>query len=100
MAGINLGSDLLETTFTPEEQNQAMQLMDKGLSLAYLQNSRVQIFRELVSLTFDDSERDTNTIRAHAYLRGKLDVLDQLITGALEPTPVPINPENAQQSSL
>jgi putative sterol carrier protein len=98
MPGINLGSELLETTLTPQEVNVAMQLMNKDLSVAYLQNSRVNIFRQLATQEFTDPEKDGENHRVRAYLKGQLDILETLIQGALEPTPVPLEQPSQQPS--
>lgn len=92
MAMIKTDSDLVETLFTPHEQNVAMQMMDKNLSYAYLQNSRVQILRTLASQEFDKPEDDLKNHRIRAYMKGQLDLLEALCTGILEPTPVPLDP--------
>jgi hypothetical protein len=90
MAAIHLGSDLLETELTPQEINQAQQFQQKDLTLAYLQNSKVMIFRQLASQEFTDPVKDGENQRVRAYWKGQLDILEQLISGALNPTPVPL----------
>lgn len=94
MAQLHLGSELLETAFTPTELNTAMQLSSKDLSIAYLQNTRVEIFRELANQEFSKPEEDRENHRIRAYLKGKLDILGDLINGAMNPTPVPLDTSN------
>ena len=98
MARINTGSDLIEVELTPHETHTAMQLMDKSLSLVYLQNSRVTIFRTLANMEFSDPAKDVEQHRQRAYLKGQLDILGALVDGALNPTPIPIN--DGESSSL
>lgn len=95
---INTASDLIEVTFLPEELNRAMQLCDSGLSQMYLQNSRVDIVRKLALQEFSKPAEDAENQRVRAYLKGQLDLLDALIEGILNPTPVPLeNPTSPQQ---
>lgn len=95
---INTASDLIEVTFLPEELNRAMQLCDSGLSQMYLQNSRVDIVRKLALQEFSKPAEDAENQRVRAYLKGQLDLLDALIEGILNPTPVPLeNPQSPQQ---
>lgn len=89
MAQINIGSDLLETIFTEDEAWTAKQLMDKNFSIQYLQNSRVAIVRQLAMQSFNDASKDQDNHRERAYLRGQLDLLDAIISAALEPGPAP-----------
>jgi len=96
MPMINTASDLLEVTFTPEEKAIAMQLMDKTLSQLYLQNTRVQIFRQIASLTYKPEERD-RSILEHASLMGQIEILDTLIEGLLNPEQPPVNPATSTQ---
>ena len=96
MPSINISSDLLETTLTPQETFVAMQLANRDLSLCYLQNARVSVFREICSLTFKESERN-DSILAHASLMGKLEILDALIFGAMNPTQPPVESANPNQ---
>lgn len=91
MASLYFGSELLETVFTPQEENVAMQLMDKNLSMAYLQNTRVGIFRQLAAQEFTDPTKDGENQRYRAYLKGQLDLLESLINGVLNPKPVPVD---------
>lgn len=97
MTMIHTGSELIETLFTPEERNIAMQLMDKNLSYQYLQNSRVQIFRQLAAQDFTKPAEDLENIRIRAYMKGQLDLLETLCNGILEPDPVPL--QQPSQSS-
>jgi putative sterol carrier protein len=90
MAVLHTGSDLVETILTPHEKNVAMQMADKNLSYMYLQNSRVEIFRQLASQEFTDPLKDGENHRARAYLKGKLDLLADLLEGILNPDPVPV----------
>lgn len=95
---INTASDLIEVTLLPEELNRAMQLCDSGLSQMYLQNSRVDIVRKLALQEFSKPAEDAENQRVRAYLKGQLDLLDALIEGILNPTPVPLeNPQSPQQ---
>lgn len=95
---INTASDLIEVTFLPEELNRAMQLCDSALSQMYLQNSRVDIVRKLALQEFSKPADDAENQRVRAYLKGQLDLLDALIEGILNPTPVPLeNPQSPQQ---
>lgn len=96
MPTINIQSDLLETNFTPQEKFVAMQLANRDLSLCYLQNTRVAVFRELVGLTYKPEERE-DSILAHASLTGKLEILDALIQGALNPEQPPVEQANQPQ---
>lgn len=90
---INTDSDLLEVNFTPQELNRAMQFMDRNLSIAYLQQLKINTFRQIVNLEFTPEKQDTS-ISEHRYLTGRLHVLDELIAGVLNPTEVPINTAN------
>lgn len=90
MAALNTGSELLETELTPQEVNTAMQFKDTHLSIAYLQNSRVAIFRNLAGQEFTDPKDDAENHRIRAFWKGQLDILGILIDGALNPTPVPV----------
>jgi len=99
MPQVNTGSDLIEVLLTPHETHTAMQLMDKGLSVMYLQNSRVNIFRTLANMEFSDPTKDVEQHRQRAYLKGQLDILGTLIEGALNPTPVPINDEESPSAT-
>lgn len=94
MAQINTGSELLETLLTPEETNVAMQFSNRELSIAYLQNSKVEIFRTLANQEFSDPTKDGENHRIRAYLKGQLDLLTTLIEGAVNPTPVPLDTGN------
>lgn len=97
MAVLHTGSELVETILTPHETNVAMQMADKNLSYMYLQNSRVEIFRQLASQEFTDPNKDGENHRQRAYLKGKLDLLADLLEGILNPTPVPVeNPTTSQ----
>lgn len=98
MPQINTGSDLTEVMLTPAETNTAMQLMDRSLSIMYLQNSRVDIFRTLANMEFSDPTKDVELHRQRAYLKGQLDILGTLIEGALNPTPIPINDGESQSA--
>ena len=91
MPQVNTGSDLIEVELTPQEIHVAMQLMDKALSLMYLQNSRVEIFRQLATMEYSDPSKDAETHRHRAYLKGQYDILGNIIDGALNPAPIPIN---------
>lgn len=90
MPQLNLTSDLIETVFTPEEKHRAMQLMDRDLSYAYLQNTRVSAFREMISLSFAPEDRDRSILR-HAVLTGYLEILDSLLAGILNPEQPPVD---------
>ena len=94
MAQLFLGSELLETELTPSELNTAMQLSSKDLSIAYLQNTRVGIFRNLANQQFDDPAEDAKNHRMRVHLQGQLHILDALIEGAMNPTPVPLDTSN------
>jgi hypothetical protein len=94
---INTESDLLEVKFTHQELNRAAQMMDRQLSLAYLQQLRVNTFRLICALRFTPDELD-NSVAEHRYLTGRLDVLDELIRGILNPPEVPINDDGSSQS--
>jgi hypothetical protein len=96
MASIHLGSDLLETQFTPQELNTAQQLQNRDLSIALLQNTKVEIVRRLAFQQFEDPAQDEKEQRVRAYWKGQLDLLEQLIQTALNPTPVPL--ESSQPS--
>lgn len=99
MSSLHLGSELLEVVFTPQELNAAMQLSSKDLAVAYLQNTRVDIFRQLANQQFSDPSDDQKEQRIRAYLKGKLDILGDLIDGALNPTPVPVEQGSQGNSS-
>jgi hypothetical protein len=90
MPTINLASDLLEVTMTPAELNTAQQLKDHDLSVMLLQNTRVELTRQLAAFDFlqDNTEKD---IREHIFLRGKLAQLDEILSSAHEPTPIPVD---------
>lgn len=96
MPQIDTTSDLVETLFTPAEKNRAMQFLDRDLSIAYLQNTRVASFREMISLTYDVENRESSILR-HAVLTGHLEILDALIAGALNPEPLPVNSQQDSQ---
>lgn len=91
MAQINTGSNLLETLLTPEESYQAVGLFNRELAIAYLQNSRIEIFRQLAEQQFTDPKDDGENHRIRAYLKGQYDILGSLIDGALNPPPVPVS---------
>jgi hypothetical protein len=97
MAQMFLGSELLETEFTPQEKSMAMQFQHKELSIAYLQNHRVGIFRQLAMQEFEDPESDGKNQRVRAYWKGQLDLLEALIQSALNPEPIPL--DLSQQTS-
>lgn len=100
MPSIKLTSDLLEVEFTHKELNTAAQFSDKNLSLMYLQNRRTEIFRQLVSIKFNESGKEDVELRQHAYLVGQLDLLKDLIDTAYNPPsaiPVPEEAGNSQQ---
>ena len=97
MPVINTASDLQEVRFTPEELNKAMQLADKTLSILYLQNTKVGLVRILANQEFTDPADDMKEQRVRAYHKGQLDLLEALIQGCLEPSPVPINTEQQPQ---
>lgn len=99
MPTIDTSSDLIEVTFTPQELNKAMQLCDSNLSLAYLQKLRVAIFRQIVSLRFTPDEQEAS-IAEHRYHTGRLDFVDELIRGILNPEPVPVNNGNQDNSQV
>lgn len=100
MAMMKTDSELLETELTPVEENLAMQMMDKNLSYAYLQNSRVNIFRILASQEFDKPEEDHKNQRIRAYYKGQLDLLETLCYGILNPTPVPLEQQSQGGNSF
>lgn len=97
MPSILSTSDLIEVVFTPEELNVAMQLQDKHMSIMYLQNTRVALFRQLVAMQFAKPEEDHEQFRQHAFLQGQLHILEALIQGACEPTQVPVAQEQSPQ---
>lgn len=88
---VNTASDLIEVLLTPEEQNRAMQLMDRNMSVIYLTNTKVAIMRQLAEQQFTDPEKDAENHRIRAYLKGQYDLLGSIIDGAMNPVPVPIN---------
>lgn len=95
MPTISLSSDLLEVEFSSQELYGAQTLSNTNLAINLLQNTRVDLIRQLATFTFDDDANTQKELRAHAYLRGKLDMLDELINQAFNPTPVsesPVNP--------
>lgn len=92
---INTASDLLEFNFTPEETNRAMQLQDRQLSLMYLQQMRIATFRQIVALRYTPEDVE-KSVSEHRYLSGRLDCLDELIRGILEPTQLPVNDQQQQ----
>lgn len=98
MANISLTSDLLETLLSPQEELLAKQFMQKELSVAYLQNSKVAVVRSLAMQEFDKPEEDEKNQRVRAYLKGQFDLLTLLIEDAINATPLenqePINPIN------
>lgn len=101
MAAIHLGSDLLETVLTSAELNLAMQFAGtRELSIAYLQNSRVALIRTLATQEFTDPAKDGENQRGRAYLKGQLDLLDSLIYGAMNPTPVSLNEQSAHNPPI
>lgn len=97
MPQINTGSDLLETLLTPQEVNTAMQFMDKSLSICYLQNSRIAIFRQLAEQQFSNPAEDAEQQRVRAYFKGQYDLLGTLLEGAINPTPIPVGDSQPQQ---
>lgn len=88
MASIRLSSDLLETDLSEEEMLIAKRLTP--LSIAYLQNMKVEIIRSIASITFlDDNKRvDEKAVLQHAELMGMKFVLETLITDAVQSTQV------------
>lgn len=101
MPTLNTGSDLIEVNFTHEELNTAMQLKDTALSQMYLGNLRVDTFRQMISIDFNEAGVGVDEIklRQHAFLKGQLELLDTLIRGILNPAPIPVNTgeANSQQ---
>jgi hypothetical protein len=100
MPRVNTSSDLIEVEFTPQELNTAMQMMDKMLSTMYLQNMRVTKLRQILGLEFNEDKEDENRMRQHAYLKGQVDLLKELVEGILDPAPIPEgeNQQNQQNS--
>ncbi len=95
---VNTASNLIEVEFTHDELNRAMQMCDTNLSHMYLQNLRVALVRQLAMQEFTDPNKDGENQRERAYWKGQLDILDTLIDGIHNPTPVPINnPVSPQQ---
>jgi hypothetical protein len=88
MPQINTANEFLEVTFTPQETNIAMQLMDKHLSIMYLTNTRIAILRQLAEQEFTDPAKDGENHRARAYLKGQYDILGALIESATNPPSV------------
>lgn len=91
-------NELTEFTLTPQEKYVAMQLANRELSACYIQNTRVGVFRAINSLNFNPDERDAS-ILAHAYLKGKLEILDELLAGLQNPEQPPVEPANPNQQS-
>lgn len=98
MATINTGSDLLETILTPQEKNTAMQFQNKELTIAYLQNTKVDLIRTLANQRFDKAVEDTDNQRQRAYTQGQLDLITALIDGAISPEPVPVDTSIVENS--
>ena len=98
MPSFNIASDLSEFTFAPEEQETARCLKDPQLALMLLQNTRVGVVRQLASFTFDGETNDKD-IRSHAYLRGKFDMLSEIISAAIEQAPIPVPADQADPSN-
>lgn len=86
MPAISLTSDMLETLLTPQEEHLAKQFMQKELSIAYLQNTKVALVRSLAMQEFDKPEEDEKNQRVRAYLKGQFDLLTALIETAIETT--------------
>lgn len=87
---VNTSSDLIEVLLTPQEQNTAMQLMDKNLSIMYITNTRIAIFRQLAEQEFSDPNKDGENHRIRSYLKGQYDILGSILDAAMNPTPIPI----------
>lgn len=94
MAMINTGSEFLETVFEPMEEYQAKTFQSRDLTIAYLQNSKVSILRNLATQEFSDPSKDAENQRARAYMKGQLDIIQALIDEALAAQP----PIQQQQS--
>lgn len=89
MAKIRLSSDLLETDFLPEEEYLAKTFQSRDLSLAYLQNMKVEVIRQIGDMSFAnaDGTEDKTAILRHAELLGMKNILVNLINDALNAEP-------------
>lgn len=93
MPVINTASEFLEVNFTDAELNLAMQLKDMHMSQMYLQNLRVGYQRQILGLDFEKAGQEEEIVRQHAYLKGRIDMLRDLIDGIISPHAIPVNPD-------
>lgn len=55
---------------------------------SHLQQLAAQVGRDLLQLDFPDPAQDAQTIRRHAYLKGKFELLNELVADSF-PDPQP-----------
>lgn len=92
-------TDLLEVSFTPQEEYEAKKFLNSNCTYALLQNYKIQRIRQLATQRFDDPEKDATNQRERAYWIGQLDLLESICDDFLQAEPPVVNPSTQQPQS-